>query len=523
TNPPGFSWRPCKDVTAYHLQVARDEAFKKIVYEKPDIQWSAHCPSITFPPGECYWRYAALDDAGARTTWSVVRKFTVSGEAVAFPLPATSELIERMPAQHPRLFFRPEDVPRLRELAQGALKDQFESLVKSAESLIKSPPDTTEPPLYPEGMKRGSGEWKKMWWGNRVRMAKLTDGAATLAFVYRLTGDEKYGKAARELLLAFTKWDPKGSTNYRYNDEAAMPGLYYPSRAYSWVYPLLSDEDRAKITAVMKVRGQDCFDNLRRSPHLWRPYNSHHNRAWHWLGEVAIAFHGDFEETDLWLDYAMTILATTYPVWSDSDGGWHEGLAYWTSYLSRFTYWADIVHATFGINVYQMPFFSNVGNYGMYVMPPGTRHGGFGDQTVYMRSDRIARLMAVFAAGAKNPYWQWYADVHNAGVGDGYAGFLRAAKSMKLEAKPPTDLPSSIQFRQTGLAVLNTNLLDGTKNVQIHFKSSPFFGRQSHGYNSNNSFLLNIEGYPVFLRTGRRDMYGSPHHKDWMWHTQSEN
>ncbi|MFO7973880.1 MAG: DUF4962 domain-containing protein, partial [Candidatus Hydrogenedentota bacterium] len=523
TNPPGFSWRPCKNAAAYHLQVASDKAFEGIAYEKTDILWSAHRPSITLSPGAYYWRYAALDEDDKRTDWSTVRTFTVTSEAVEFPMPPTPELIKRMPAEHPRLFFRPEDLPRLRELAHGDLKSQFEPLVKSADKLLENPPDTSEPPLYPDDVTRKSDEWRKIWWGNRVHTQKLTNGAATLAFVYRLTGDEQYGQAARELLLAFAEWDPKGSTNYRYNDEAAMPAMYYPSRAYSWVYPLLSEEDREKIIEVMQIRGGDCFNHLRGRSHLWRPYASHSNRAWHWLGEVAIAFHGDFEETAQWLDYAMTILGTTYPVWSDSDGGWHEGLAYWTSYLSRFTYWADIVQAAFDIDVYRMPFFSNVGDYGMYLMPPGTQHGGFGDQTVYMKSSRIARLMAVFAASTENPYWQWYAEAHNAGVGGGYVGFLRHIKATDVEAKPPTDLPSSIQFRGVGLAVLNTNLIDGKDNIQIHFKSSPEFGRQSHGYNANNAFLLNIDGQPVFVRTGRRDVYGSPHHKDWMWHTQSDN
>ncbi len=91
-----------------------------------------------------------------------------------------------------------------------------------------------------------------------------------------------------------------------------------------------------------------------------------------------------------------------------------------------------------------------------------------------------------------------------------------------LEAGPPEELPSSRLFEGTGLAVLNTNLLDGARNMQVHFKSSPF-GRQSHGYNANNAFLLHMRGQRVFLRTGRRDVYGSPHHKDWMWETRSDN
>ncbi|MBW7865417.1 MAG: DUF4962 domain-containing protein [Candidatus Hydrogenedentes bacterium] len=522
-NPPGFSWRPCKDAVGYHLQVAPDEAFERIAYEKPDIQWSAHCPPVTFPAGEYFWRYAALDGNGEKTTWSVARRFTVSSGAALFPQPTTPELITRMPQDHPRLFFRPEELPKLRELAAGPLAEQFAELVRTADKLLENPPDTTEPPLYPKGTVRLSDEWRAIWWGNRTHVIKVADSAATLAFVYRMTGDERYGAAARDLLLAFAKWDPKGSTNYRHNDEAAMPSLYLPSRAYSWVRPMLSPEDRKSIAEVMRVRGRDCFDSLQGGPHLWKPYNSHHNRAWHKLGELAMAFHGEIEEADDWLDFAMTVMFTTYPVWSDDDGGWHEGMAYWSSYLAKFTYWADIVRSAFDINAYQMPFFSRAGDFGLYLLPPGTQHGGFGDLASTTKSENIAGLMAVLAAGAGNPYWKWHADTHGAEIGGGYAGFLRRARSMDNMAAPPSALPASARFRGVGLAVLNTNLVDGRDNIQLHFKSSPFFGRHSHGYNANNAFLLNVDGEPVFCPTGRRDVHGSPHHTNWMWDSRSDN
>ena len=72
---------------------------------------------------------------------------------------------------------------------------------------------------------------------------------------------------------------------------------------------------------IMKVRGEDCYNHLRGRKHLWHPYASHSNRAWHWLGEVAIAFHDEIPEAATWLDYAMTIQYNAYPVWSDEDGG----------------------------------------------------------------------------------------------------------------------------------------------------------------------------------------------------------
>ena len=58
--------------------------------------------------------------------------------------------------------------------------------------------------------------------------------------------------------------------------------------------------------------------------------------------------------------------------------------------------------------------------------------------------------------------------------------------------------------------------------MEVIFKSSPF-GTQSHGYEANNSFLLYAFGERLFIRSGRRDIYGSDHHKNWMWHTKSVN
>lgn len=101
-------------------------------------------------------------------------------------------------------------------------------------------------------------------------------------------------------------------------------------------------------------------------------------------------------------------------------------------------------------------------------------------------------------------------------------GIIESLRGGDVAAAAPADLPSSMAFSGAGLAVMNTNLMDGTKNIQVQFKSSPF-GRQSHGYNANNAFLLGIGGERVFRKTGKRDVYGSPHHKEWMWETKSDN
>jgi hypothetical protein len=520
-SPPPFSWRPVREAAGYTLEIASDAAFAKVVYTMRKSRWAAHCPDTVLPAGDYFWRYAAHGEDGARTEWSQVRGFAVLPEATAFPKPPAAEILSRIPEGHPRLFMRPEEVTEMKRLAADDLSARWKDLVASADKLLANPPNTAEPPKYTKGMKRLSKEWKKVWWGNRVRAVAVADGAAKLAFVYQLSGERRYGEGARDLLMALCDWDPKGSTQYNYNDEAAMPLLYFPSRAYTWAYDMFSPEERARVVAMMTVRGRDCYDHLRRGTHLWRPYKSHSNRAWHWLGEVSIAFQGEIAEAETWLDYALHIFYVSYPAWGGKDGGWHEGTAYWSSYVGRFLYWAEVSQSALGINPFEKPFYAQAGDYGLYLMPPGTQTGGFGDSAPRMNSGRIAPLMAALAGASGNPYWQWHADQHGVKTA-GYSGFLRAARTQGLEGKEPKALPSSKAFSGIGLAALNTNLVDGKNNIQILFKSSPF-GRQSHGYNANNAFLLHVDGGRALIRSGKRDVHGSPHHTKWQWHSKSDN
>jgi len=211
-----------------------------------------------------------------------------------------------------------------------------------------------------------------------------------------------------------------------------------------------------------------------------------------------------------------------YPVWCDDDGGWHEGMAYWSSYINRFTWWADVMRVAMGIDAFDKPYFSQIGYYPLYMQPPGTKGGGFGDLCARRTSKSNVGLMSIFAAQARNPFWQWYVEKHGGSrSGSGYIGFIRGALP-EVAAAPPLELPSSRCFRGTGQAILNRTLLDAKDNVQIIFKSSPF-GSQSHGYEAQNAFLLYAFGERLFIRTGRRDSYGSAHHKQWMWQTKSTN
>ena len=519
-NPPSFSWRPQAGMI-WEIQCALDIEFKTIEYQASDLEFNVHCPPRSFKPGSYTWRYRGKDKNSKPTNWSRPRTFTIADDATNMPLPAREELIDHIPKSHPRLFMRPESLGRLRELARGKMKREYNVLVKDCEKLLLKPPATAEPQKYPKDIVRGSDPWRKIWWGNRTYTTRALNAAATLAFTRLLGGPEKYGIEAKRILLECAKWDPKGSTGYRYNDEAGMPYNYYFSRTYTFANDLLSEDEKNICRRVMKVRGDEMYRHL--CPrHLWRPYGSHSNRAWHFLGEVGIAFLGEVDGAEDWVWFATNVFFNVYPVWSDDDGGWHEGTSYWSSYQNRFTWWADVMREAMGINAFDKPFYSEAGYYSMYLMPPGKVGGGFGDLTARRSAERNVPLVSTFAAQAQNGHWQWYVEqLGGPDPADGYIGFIRGGLP-KVQATPPDDLPESRIFGGTGQAYLNTSLTDAANSVQIVFKSSPF-GTQSHGYEANNSFLLWAYGKRLLIRSGYRDSYGSDHHKEWMWSTRSVN
>jgi hypothetical protein len=523
TNPPGFSWRPQRGITSWELQilaVGNDQDHRE-VYRADELTMNVHCPPRTLPPGDYRWRYRGRDKSGAATNWSQSRDFTLPDSAVALPMPPRDELLARVPERHPRLFVRPEQLPRLRELAQGDLSHSYQALVQRCDQIVRQPPPTSEPRKYPADMRRGTPEWKALWWGNRRYTIEALNSAATLAFTRLLDGNDQYGQLARRILMDCAKWDPQGATGYRYNDEAGMPYAYYFARTYTFVHDLLSEEERERCRQVMRVRGTEMYDHLH-PRHLWRPYSSHSNRAWHFLGEVAIAFRGEIEEADDWLWFAMNVFYNVYPVWSDDDGGWHEGVMYWSSYIGRFTWWADIMHTAMEINAYDKPYFSQVGYYPIYLMPPGKLGGAFGDGATRMKSQRLAPLMSQLAVQSGNRHWQWYVDQVGGPVPEtGYIGFVRGALP-KVRPQPPTQLATSKLFRGIGQAFLNTTLANAEEDVQVVFKSSPM-GTRSHGNAANNSFVLWAYGQRLLTRTGHYYMYGGPHHRDWVWSTRSLN
>jgi len=530
-NPPSFIWLHEKEADTYTIQWAKQTDFRD-AHSAAGFVWNTYTHSSPLAAGTYYWRYRFTAADGRQSNWSAVRRVIVPDSATVFPLPTRAEQRQRVPAGHPRLFMRPEDLPRLREQAAGKQAAAFARLRAEADRIIAAGP-TPEPTHRGSARNKDDAEAVKYWWPNREQTERACKEAETLAFVYLITQDKKYGEAARHWVLHLAAWNPDGPTNFALNCEAGKPMLFRPARAYDWAYDMFAPADREQIRASTLRRIHDAWisgEVARGTGHLNSPYNSHGNRVWHKIGEAGIAFLGEIPEAETWLDYALNKFFACYPVWSDDDGGWHEGVSYWSGYMSKAVWWLEVMQSALAIDGLKKPFFAKVGDYPLYITPPGSPNSGFGDLSYRPPSAGIGsfleyhiRMKGSQPDGERAAYWRWWAEQWHMNSAEGILGFLYAANLPPLPAaKPPTDLPQSKVFRGIGVASLHTTLLDSRDDVHFLFKSSPF-GTQSHGHNPHNIFQLNAYGEALLTTCGYRDLHGSRFHYNWVHSTVAHN
>jgi hypothetical protein len=524
-NPPSLTWVHEPDAASYTVEWARKEDFSDAA-RATAVPWPTYTHPETLAPGAWHWRYRFATRDGRESTWSARRSFTIPADAVPFPMPTRAQQAERVPKEHPRLFLRPEDLPKLREAASSK---SFAKLRAEADRLLGAEPT-------PEPATMGDLKDPKTaadWWPNRVQTMKACQEAETLAFVYLLTREPKYGEAARKWIRHLCSWNLDGPTNFGINCEAAKPMLHRLPRAYDWAYDALGAEDRELVRRVATRRGQDAWKSREVAlgvGHLNSPYSSHGQRTFHKLAENAIALLGDVPEAATWLDYAVNKFTATFPVWSDDDGGWHQGLSYWAGYITKDVWWLQVSRSALGTDGFQKPFFAQAADYAMYVAPPNSPNSGFGDLSVRTPSpgwggfmEYLLRAMGNRPEGGRARYWRWWTERWGMSGEGEILGFLYETNLGPLpEPKAPTDLPPSKVFHGTGVASLHTTLLDANDDVHVLFKSSPF-GTQSHGHNAHNSIQLNAYGEALLPACVYRDLHGSKFHTGWCHETVSQN
>ncbi|NLN29076.1 MAG: DUF4962 domain-containing protein [Firmicutes bacterium] len=359
-NPPSFIWVPVPGAIRYTLEYSTEPDFpaqSTVIVE--DIDRSIYTSSAPFDTEPTwYWRVKGVDAQGNESPYSTTRAFRIAHDAPIFPLPDLASLRAQIPTTHPRLYVTQETLPQWRQRinTEPLLRLVWNDLrIQAFASTVATP--SPEPP-HP----RITGVFDQAVWREaNAQTERATSHMEQVAFAYMITGEEAYAEAARRHIMNMARWDPNGATSATANWDSSMPILLGLARSYTWAYDALTEEERAFVRNVIKVRTEQHYRIARNRPYESKPYASHPTASLAVIGQAAIVLMHEVPEAAEWLDYVIKIYTAIFPTWGGDDGGWSEGHAYWDGSLARHYWLADALRAVTDYDLYKKPFFARTG------------------------------------------------------------------------------------------------------------------------------------------------------------------
>ena len=179
-----------------------------------------------------------------------------------------------------------------------------------------------------------------------------------LAFAYALSGDARYGEAARQWVLASCRaWqreaEDRPDSGKAYAVSRLLKGV---AVGYDAAFDRFTEAERSEIRDTLARIGRKYFTEWFNTPTITGPgYHTHHAIVeWGSFGVAALALLGEVPEAQAWLD------ATTrkfeehlLPSGLAPDGAQTEGATFWASTMHYRLFFMDPLRRVTGKDLYQ--------------------------------------------------------------------------------------------------------------------------------------------------------------------------
>jgi len=520
-NPPTYKWKYISNAKFYELQISTDREFTNIVKKYENINTNYFSAPDTLAPGETYyWRVRYFTGSGV-SYWTEARRFRVSPDAYEYTFPGVDDVLSRVPNSHPRILTTPDKAEEFRTLkdTNPVAKRVADYWISQANGYINEYAKGEDGMFsMKEPVFEDAGDDLSYLGKYRSEAQRLTEHMYRTAFVYLLTGEEKYSTLAKEMLLSLSSWcmkddgngnmvyDPNGHSSYTNQDQVHRYITYRSAMAYDWLYDSLSESERKTVLNMISERTKvmvPLLSNLRNMP-----YDSHGWTAFGFIGIISIATYGEIPEAESWLRTILPAYSAMLPPWGYQDGGWSQGTDYWQYSTCDAQEFMDVLVQAEILDLYKTAYIQNEYLWSMYAYPAGS-YGSFGDQsnrtlTGYYAVQSLTN--EIYYNG--NPTAKWILESlggNTSNVIDNYyTGNIES-----LESREPEEYPLSHEFNDIGWVVMTNDLMSENR-IQMTFKSSPY-GSFNHSHPDQNAFIIQAFGENLANKSGYYDWYHSDH------------
>ncbi len=516
-SPPGFCWWRAAPVGSVHYQLRVQTTEGEHVYTSELLEDPVHVPGQVFSAGNYIWEVDALDTSGKILATRGAEKFTIGEEALELPWIEPGELLSRVPLDHPRLLFLKTQMPEIHRTLNNSRSSAYKDLRIIADQALElglmPKPDfdkydrDTEYAMRRTAYRASYREFTRVY----------HRGMIPLALMYLLSGEEKYGLAAKKHLLNVLDWELNGVASLERNfDEVGLRIARTAAQGYDWLFDLFSESERKAVKEMLLLRGDQMFERLQERDFLFRSAYSHDGRLPGYLVEFAIAL-AEEARAQVWLDYAMKALLTVFPHWGGKDGGWAEGINYVLSYNDRFITPLQSLYVATGYDLWKKSYFRKMRHFLMYCISPFGEITPFGDSehlSIRNRAGDLHSVLLFHALRYHDPATRWWIELLEADRGNTQRleAMNRIILPDDLKPSQPESLAPDKAFHGVGWAALHSNILDPAKDLMCLFKSSPY-GPVSHSHADQNSFAILKGGKALVQPSGARyPQHQSPFH-----------
>lgn len=418
--------------------------------------------------------------------WIALTSLLAAGCAVENSAPTS---VARVHPGHPRLMMTDQTIPTLKaEIAEGGwMKDRYDVQKKMADRFMTEAVSSYE--LRGTDALLGTSR-------------QVLDRVATLAIIYRVTGDRRYlDRCWQELDAAaqFPRWDPRG----HFLSTAEMTAAF--ALGYDWLYDQWTQDQRATIRNAILEHGLRPGLAVYQDQQTWWPdwinnWNIVCNGGLA-MGALAIEDESPGTAKEI-LRYGLQSVPKALEHFGP-DGGWVEGPNYWSyATLYEAMYLDSLKTATgtdFGLG--KIRGVSQTSWFPVYLNGNAGGPFNFGDAED-LHHDRSGPQLLWMARRFNEPRLAQYAIEHGAGRVEA----LDLIWGPGVAHEPWNNIPTERLFHHVEVASMRDSW-DDPKGWFIATKAGP--NGTSHGHLDVGTFVLDCLGVRWAVELGPDD-YGLP-------------